>query len=65
MDPELRAFYLRMLPKDVLEAMERIHKLGFDSFQLRDKIAIDQLFTFVAQQQERIDNLDGLEVGGG
>jgi hypothetical protein len=63
MDPELRDFYLRNLPRDVWSAMQRIYKMGDASFQLRDKIAVDELFTFVAQQQERIDNLE--ETGRG
>jgi ferritin len=38
--------------------MQRIRKMGDASFQLRDKIAVDELFTFVAEQQERRDDLE-------
>lgn len=55
---QLRDYYLRHVPPEVFTAMRRIHRWAEGSFEARDKLAVDALFTFVAEQQERLENVE-------
>lgn len=49
MSAELRSMVLMQAPADVVTALGRVHAWGAASSSIREKIAVDDLLTFVAR----------------
>lgn len=74
MDPAVRDAYLGLIPEPQMTAMRRIYALAAASPHLTDKIACDDLFTFIAELRRQVadhetecppreDELDDLDDG--
>lgn len=57
--PTERDAYLSSLPADVTAAMQRIYRWAENSPNVHDKLAVDRVFTFVAEQRKQLGQVEG------